>query len=918
MNSWSIGKTVKHLVAVAVLFFVLFFLVDLLYLSLSPLGRTPESLADEFSIEDAWHDISHGKEEEPEPSFEPLSYWQNSLGLGSLLTRTVTISATAASLSFDFDLWIPREHPVARDITRGTVGPEFAKVAFGEIWLNIGALREEEYASPSWSLSPETGSLHVRFHASRSTQDYLPQIIDIELSRVPLSVLPDHDQVVVQLSDQRLISFQPQPDAATPEVAYLRRTAPESISEVQLRLEPMTVTEKSPSPAPERESRQEFLLRLSRLLDIVLLSNILYSLVEVLPLLIFWYLVRQRGREAPPYAVSLAGAVASLLLFHFTLYFLGGSTGFDAPFFRTLSESAGLVAQVPLALGQGASYVMPALLGVLLPALLFQRAASKSPPSEYPALQLIQGVAALLLLAGIVMPVVYVASSCYNCTLGWSLTHPPMWALMIFAASLLALLIWPLLSALYRCLALEPPRPGVTLSVTVLIAAMGGLEAAMHRLPITESAVWLPFSIGLGASLLLALVSVVRPQIRQAVTEPTLPRWRRWLLLLFLVLLVVPMRALVSTPRQFGDRSDVASLAFRLDNLIPYLWLAGMLWLLYRNGRSGQRIDAFTHTVGILAAATLMFNPTGRWLYIPVTFLIGCFLLSRFIRPAEYWRELQPLFRRVFSQRLALLDQIVDLGTARSAYRDLRKNLRARLASGDMTFEEYDSQLEARKKELDKLHQKAVVEGRPVREVALTFGPYPSAWQNGLHGARFALLLASPWILLFLQDFFSDPLSSQAYPLWEFLVALVIVTCQWAVFGFLFGYFYPYLWGRSGLHKGFGFFFVSVIPSLPLMALFNTTPEAWQASLFWALQVFVLCILLGLLAFDYAILRRGYWDWQILFEVHGLRSVGISVSSILVAVGAAVTTLMTTQTTSLIALALRFLFPQVPFDLPAP
>jgi len=924
VSAWSAGKIAKHLVAVAVLFFVLFLLVDLLYLSLSPLGRSAEDLYYEFFFEDVWDDLQRSGEKEPESSaYEYTSYWQVRLEGGPLLTRTVTISATATNLSFDLDLWVPKEHPVARDITQGLVGARFARATFGEIWLNTVALRENEYSSPTWSLSPETELVHARIRASRSIEDYLARITEIELSRAESSLVPGHDEVVVKLSDQRLVSLEPQPDGATQNAAYLRRRAPESIEGFRLRVEPASVSaSKSPAPAPERKSRQEFLLRIGRLLDIVLLASVFYSWAKLLPLLIFWYLMRQRQKEVPSFAVGLAGAVASLLVFHFTFYFLRGSIGFDHPLFRTLSESVGVAMQIPLALGRGASRVTPVMLGVLLPALLFQRSSSGSLPREYPAIQLIQGVIAFLLpLAGLAIPIVYVVSSCYNCTLAdqvWNLTHPPLWALVTFATSLLALLIWLALSALYRRLALEPPRPGVTLLATLLIVAMGALEATSHRLPIAESAIWLVLSVGLGTSLVLAFVSIVRPQLRRAMAGPTLPRWGRRLLVLFAVLLAVPMRALVSTSSQFATSSDVVSLAYRLDNLILYLWLAGVLWLLYRNGRSGQQIDAFTRTVGILAAAALMFNPTGLWLYIPVTFLIGWFLLSKFVQPVEHWQALQPLFRRVFSERLDLLDQIVDLGTARSAYRDLRKNLRARLALGDVTFEEYDGQLEERKRELNELQRNAVVEGQPVKEVALAFGPYRSAWENGVHGAKFALLLAFPWIVLFLYDFFSDPMSGQTYPLWEFVVALLRVTCQWAVLGFVFGYFYPYLWGRSGLHKGLGLFFVSVIPGLPVMAVFNTTVGAWQASLFWALQVFVLCILLGLLAFDYAILRQGYYDWQMLFEVHGLTSVGISVSSILVAAGAAVTTLMTTQTTSLIALALKFLFPQVPLDLPAP
>jgi peptidoglycan/LPS O-acetylase OafA/YrhL len=120
------------------------------------------------------------------------------------------------------------------------------------------------------------------------------------------------------------------------------------------------------------------------------------------------------------------------------------------------------------------------------------------------------------------------------------------------------------------------------------------------------------------------------------------------------------------------------------------------------------------------------------------------------------------------------------------------------------------------------------------------------------------------------------------------------------------------------MSKGLGLFVCSVVASLPLMTVFNTTPEAWQANLFWVLQVFIQCALLGLVAFDYTTMRRNGYDWQMLLEIHGLTGVGVQVSSILTAAGMAVVTLMTTQASTLVTLALKFVLPQVPADLPIP
>jgi hypothetical protein len=75
-------------------------------------------------------------------------------------------------------------------------------------------------------------------------------------------------------------------------------------------------------------------------------------------------------------------------------------------------------------------------------------------------------------------------------------------------------------------------------------------------------------------------------------------------------------------------------------------------------------------------------------------------------------------------------------------------------------------------------------------------------------------------------------------------------------------------------------------------------------------------MLLGLMAFDYWTLREGKLrSWQMVFEIHGLTGVGVSISSILVAAGVAVTTLLTTQATNLVSLALNYVIPQVPAGL---
>ena len=54
--------------------------------------------------------------------------------------------------------------------------------------------------------------------------------------------------------------------------------------------------------------------------------------------------------------------------------------------------------------------------------------------------------------------------------------------------------------------------------------------------------------------------------------------------------------------------------------------------------------------------------------------------------------------------------------------------------------------------------------------------------------------------------------------------------------------------------------------------------------------------LLGLLAFDFYTLNKHHFSFQQLLEIHGLSGLGLWVSSVVVAIGAAITPLLTSQT----------------------
>jgi hypothetical protein len=138
---------------------------------------------------------------------------------------------------------------------------------------------------------------------------------------------------------------------------------------------------------------------------------------------------------------------------------------------------------------------------------------------------------------------------------------------------------------------------------------------------------------------------------------------------------------------------------------------------------------------------------------------------------------------------------------------------------------------------------------------------------------------------------------------------------QWTAAGFVFGFFFPAIRGSNGLEKAANLFLVLLLARLPIMLMMNESVTEWRASLFWMLQAFIQCILLGLVAFERVLLRRAAHPWATLVRFHGLTRVGVSLSSVVTAVAVSIATFAGAQATSILQ---SFVQTYVPRSTPAP
>jgi hypothetical protein len=416
----------------------------------------------------------------------------------------------------------------------------------------------------------------------------------------------------------------------------------------------------------------------------------------------------------------------------------------------------------------------------------------------------------------------------------------------------------------------------------------------------------------------------------------SLGRQACWAVLILLVL--APAVGLTLPPQQAGDVGPWT--AFRFAHALS--WLAGWLGLVYlllaleSLSDAPLRVDAgrrrdLVRWAGIVFVVFSFYWPSQNWLYIPVTIILGWVLAATFLlprakvaavgeveaaaeaarvagEPARGQREPRPHPALVLARKL--LDAALRISQAEAAVRAGRaaqaKQAAVKETDADATARP-GGEDQAQAVDLAALEQRlreeeaafpVKVEGKSGKQVALGLVPSASLWQDGWLAARYGFYFGLPWLLLSLWDLATGPGTLGEGTLLAFLAEAAWILLQWTVFGFFFGYFYPYLRGDSGTQKSFCLFVTIVLP--PLAYTLVTVPRSgWPTFLLWALQVLLFSLVLGILAGDLASLWRVRLGWPQLVQLQNLRFFVTFASSLAVAGGAAVATWISTGATLL-------------------
>jgi len=409
---------------------------------------------------------------------------------------------------------------------------------------------------------------------------------------------------------------------------------------------------------------------------------------------------------------------------------------------------------------------------------------------------------------------------------------------------------------------------------------------------------------------LLAMVAVVAVVCR-ALAQWAWPHWRppAWVR----PAVVVAGVALLLPVNAWGLGGDFPGISWRegqsaLVGFADGLLVAGVGLLVLLAYRERTIVE---HGIGrplaISIAALGFYVVDDRFLYVPVSWLVGIALVYLVLLHDPPSGDPTP--------STEVLREALELARLRRAARRGSQAELDEIARGTLTVEAHLDKAAATDVAINRKRAEVIARlgcGADSLEAA-AFDRLPAVngrpidrWQFARRGARVATVLSAPWMVLSVLELVrSATFSGSSTPV-EVASQVVFALGRWPLYGWFFGYFYDSIRGRSGLTKGAMLFVTLAVPYVVLTrSVTSLGGDQWGSVVLTVVELFLTCIVLGLVAGDLGILRAAQLGPRSLLDVHELRSLVVWGSGVALAAGSAVGALLASGVVDVVVSVLR-------------
>ena len=861
------------------------------------------------------------KPREPHRHYEPLTY-DTALPENVINYKRLHLDVEPGLVTASYDVYLKKDHSLFYYAERDW-NPDGAKKLSDELLGAVSVSNQlVQFGQIKTSIADtdERAHIHVTAAPHQTTNDSYKIRVHEKLRGLPLNIASK--EVIVHTRGVNVRTGSSiDPVSKTDEVT--RYILPPGRDDLHL------LIELNPATTFERRSGDSLAFLLRKNINIPGLNYLLIGLLEAIPFIIFIVWCGRHGSAIPNGRMQRRIAETYLVI-HFSYFFFYALNYLIGDVRNPFALALGYFEQHNLPVFAALNYVIETSILVPMTAMFiyawpkFARHWTEPPAQKtsygYKRTKRTLGVILILGLLGFVL-LLYID--------GWSIIRTNLghltvaeFYLLFFAILFLVLSILVLLLA--QALNL-PDRLGFGLKLLLLLTLLIGAEV-FNKFAAASGNKYLWHANGVLRLIIFvvsatAIVWTFAVLCYRAVKDRSLPHdlkqwgWEKRSLLVLALLAIALSNRFWVWPMEYWP-------LWRLTWELKDLFLVVLMWFLanYLHKVSAEhswlKLPPLARKAGILLALFSFYSPTTRWHYLPVSFIAGFLLLKYLLLPRKHFDR--SMFSEIKSRRKALIERVIAFNDAERALKTLKKELLSKLGKGDLTPAQYAEKLTAQNDVVEARRQDLRIRKRFAKDYVLALGTGNSAWDNGCRTVYYGLLFSIPWAVLYLRDLVRGPVNSDSYLPLDLLVNVVYFFLSWMSYGFIFGYFYPHIRGKNGIQKALVMFVTIVVPELVWTALAHPVDYAnWVSFGFWTLQIFVHTMLLGMIAGDHSIMRSHGFKWGHLLDFYRMSSLSAWASSVVLAIAAAATTLITSEATQLLALAFKYVG-VIPEDLDLP
>lgn len=352
-------------------------------------------------------------------------------------------------------------------------------------------------------------------------------------------------------------------------------------------------------------------------------------------------------------------------------------------------------------------------------------------------------------------------------------------------------------------------RDGLTLTLIVLIIVGFALLVIPRDAAGVPDLISRYFAIGL--ILLLSWVIIDLYRTKDSIHGRMLSGWKSLVIALGVILLALifsaprsPFSFYMLVKRHNTTLDLIRTFLFQIRDLAPYVLFPVIALVLRRVEEiAGPSHPLIFRLATLLFAAYVVGSSTNIFL-VPIPFFLALIVFPRYVieSPAKY-SQFASARTDVLGDREAKLKSVLDrsrLTRLRESWDQLEQNHLA----GVVTDKDFQKRKDALDSEIKGLEAPLKLQDDlPLESVVVSIGPQGTNWQNGLWAARRGLAIALPFSLLYLWQLWQIAPTPRPPYFWLSLASpLLTFLAYWTVCAFFFGYFFPYIRGKSGLRKG--------------------------------------------------------------------------------------------------------------------